>query len=157
MKRFWDKVNVRSENSCWEWGAGRSGDGYGAIEVNGSPMGAHRLAYELGNGPIPPGMWVLHSCDNPVCCNPKHLFAGTPADNAADMIAKGRKADCGGELHPSARLTDKEVMHIIDRLRLGHKQVRIANDFQVSEATISMIKKGRRWRHLQGGASEQPA
>jgi hypothetical protein len=79
------------ESGCWEFIGGRTGSGYGAItNGRGYYKGAHVLAYEIENGPIPEGKFVLHSCDNPACCRPEHLFLGTLQDNKDDEVAKGR-------------------------------------------------------------------
>lgn len=83
---FWAKVDRRGPDECWEWTTGRERYGYGH-SVLGT---ASRVAWELTNGPIPDGQRVLHSCDNPPCCNPRHLFLGTQLDNVRDMMAKGR-------------------------------------------------------------------
>lgn len=83
-------------NGCWIWQLRKSRLGYGRVNAppndrrRGRIMTAHRFAYEVYVGPIPPGMFVCHSCDNPPCCNPAHLWLGTAADNTRDMIAKGR-------------------------------------------------------------------
>ena len=82
---------VRMPNGCLEWTGATGPRGYGTINVNGVPMGTHRLAWQLANGPIPDGLFVCHHCDNPPCCDvEKCLFLGTNAENVADMIAKGR-------------------------------------------------------------------
>jgi hypothetical protein len=73
------------ETGCHEWGGPRFRNGYGRVEVT-----AHRLTWEVTRGPVPRGMLVLHRCDNPSCCNPEHLFLGTPRDNMIDKIRKGR-------------------------------------------------------------------
>lgn len=97
--RFWARVAKGAPNACWEWqGAKLSGNrGYGRIRRPGpqgmsGEIGAHRLAWEVVHGAVPPGMSVLHQCDNPPCCNPAHLFLGTQLDNVHDMIQKGRNA-----------------------------------------------------------------
>lgn len=93
-ERFWENVDKRGPDDCWEWMAGKE-FGYGYIRREGHKgkmARAHRVAWELTNGPIPKGMCVLHRYDNPGCCNPAHLWLGTLADNNADMAAKGRHA-----------------------------------------------------------------
>jgi HNH endonuclease len=80
-------------NGCLEWMKGHDKFGYGFIHHNGGYMRTHRFIWELINGPIPEGMCVCHTCDNPPCCNIEHLFLGTNADNTADKMAKGRHSN----------------------------------------------------------------
>lgn len=89
-KRFWDKVARKGEHECWEWIGNRYVKGYGRFATGGRQYRANRFAYEIAVGQIPDGLWVLHHCDNPPCCNPNHLFLGVHADNMADRHAKGR-------------------------------------------------------------------
>lgn len=81
---------VNPDSGCWLWGGQTYPNGYGAIKCFGSMVLAHRLSYELHKGPIPSGMEILHSCDVKRCINPKHLRAGTHAENMAEAAARGR-------------------------------------------------------------------
>ena len=79
-------------SGCWEWKLRRTSKGYGMTHRSGINIRAHRYSYEAWNGPIPKGALILHSCDNPPCCNPEHLRAGTAQENRDDAIARGRAA-----------------------------------------------------------------
>lgn len=112
-ERFWEKVDRRGPDDCWLWTASLSA-GYGQIGLGGKDGGnghAHRVAWELSRGPIPVGLNVLHRCDVPACCNPRHLFLGTLRDNTVDMYAKGRAA---GPIAANARKTQCERGHPFD-------------------------------------------
>lgn len=78
------------ENGCWEWTKARDRDGYGRCYYRGYNMGSHQLSFLVHHGPIDDGLLVCHTCDNPPCCNPEHLFCGTRRDNTQDMMRKGR-------------------------------------------------------------------
>jgi hypothetical protein len=86
--RFWEKADTSGE--CWEWTAGKFNTGYGQFSVDGAPQLAHRFSYEMHYGKISDGLHVLHTCDNPPCVNPEHLWLGTQADNNEDRDKKGR-------------------------------------------------------------------
>lgn len=90
-ERFWQKVQ-HSDSGCWEWLGSRDGGGYGMFQYGSrDSRRAHRVAWELTNGEIPTGMFVLHSCDYPPCVNPAHLRLGTNSDNMKDMWARNRR------------------------------------------------------------------
>ena len=89
--RFLNAVTKNEETGCWEWKKSLNARGYGQMNVNGKNREMHRLGYEIFNGEISEGLYVLHKCDNRKCCNPDHLWLGTQKDNIQDMIKKGRR------------------------------------------------------------------
>lgn len=93
--RFWERVAVGAPDECWEWKGSLVPSGYGSVRSKGRVVGAHRKAYEDAHGPIPGGLLVRHTCDNPPCCNPAHLIVGTAADNARDRTVRGRHHTSG--------------------------------------------------------------
>ena len=149
-ERFWDKVAFLGAglDECWEWTASRLPWGYGVIgrgRKDGKSRLAHRVSWELENGPIPEGMCVLHHCDNPGCVNPSHLFLGTNMDNTQDMISKGREADRRGAKNPTAKLTRQDVYEIRQMLQQQIYQRVIAMKYGIARSTVSHIKTGRDW------------
>ena len=90
MNRFWSKVDIKGPDDCWEWQASKKQTGYGAFSFNGKNWGAHRFSYFLEHGEFDQTLDVCHTCDNPPCVNPKHLWLGTASDNLSDMGRKGR-------------------------------------------------------------------
>lgn len=145
MDRFWSKVE--KTDGCWNWTAGVSEKGYGLFSVNNRNRRAHRVSYEMHCEPIPPGMQVLHKCDNPRCVRPDHLFLGTGADNMADKVAKGREAHVGvqGEKHPRAKLTNEQVLAIRS---MSGSEGGIAGLFGVSVRAINDIRNRKSWKHI---------
>jgi hypothetical protein len=128
-------------DECWEWTRGAT-KGYGHMCVGGGRQrGAHVVAWEIANNyPLPDGMIVRHSCDNPPCTNPAHLLLGTHADNVADKMSRGR--------HANNVLTAEDVREIRKLRAAGVKQKELAERFGVSQAHISGIISGRFWRNI---------
>ncbi len=147
-ERFWSKVDrAGGDDACWLWTASCFDVGYGQISRGNKNLHAHRVAFELTKGPIPDGLFVCHHCDNPPCCNPRHLFAGDAAANSADMVAKGRDWKHAGERCPRAKLSAAQVEEIRARYvpnRYGYK--RLAKDYGVVPMTIYDIVKRRSWQ-----------
>src|SRR3954470_5359595 len=119
---FWSKVDVGNFDECWEWTGSLFRQGHGQFSSgrnHGLSHKANRTAYLLVLGPIPEGLHVLHACDNRPCCNPMHLYAGTPQDNMDDMISRSRQAK--GSKHGNALLTENQVVQILQDNRSQQK------------------------------------
>lgn len=139
----------QSENGCIEWQGWRV-NGYGRLRLGSKRVAAHRLSYEIENGPIPDGLCVCHKCDNPKCINPSHLFLGTRGDNNLDKTIKGRQAKgkthgLRGEQHPLSRLTADDVSAIKEKYAGGATQRSIASAHRVSQSLVSQIINSKRW------------
>lgn len=146
--KLFDNLAITDEG-CWEFVGGRTGANYGAVSIRKfEQKGAHIIAFEYFNGPIQKGMQVCHSCDNPPCCNPEHLFLGTYQDNKNDEVAKGRHAF--GERVGNSKLTEEEVIEIRQLLVQGYSLASIGRAFNVTKQAIWRIREGLCWRHLNG-------
>lgn len=157
QRRFWSKVSRRVPNKCWLWRAARSTKGYGkfAIRCDGRLRAtyAHRVAWELSNGPVPDGLCICHTCDTPACVNPAHMFLGTHADNVADKIAKGRLRTPSGEKHPHAKLTWRDVREARQLHMQGWTFRKLAERYGVTRWSIQSAFNGRTWK--DAGMSEE--
>jgi len=173
--KFWSRVNRNGRTPdhmpqlgpCWVWEAGKTTAGYGSMRIEGdtNPHYSHRLSWESSNGSIPDGMKICHSCDNPSCVRPSHLFLGTSLDNSQDALKKGRLhkqaatlrrlwkdrwcITMRGEQHPSHRLTEEKVREIrstYQRGVFGYK--RLVKKFGISFGLAQRIVSGKAWPHL---------
>jgi hypothetical protein len=145
---FWGKVDVRGPDECWEWKAAVNTSGYGAFRKER----AHRVAYTLTYGA--PQHSVLHTCDNPLCCNPSHLFDGTPAENSADMVRKGRSKGKGGgprlgSENGKSKATDELVRQLRRLFAEGATQAQLAREFGMALPTVHNIVKRKSWLHVK--------
>ena len=146
IARFWSKVDKSGD--CWLWTGARDHRGYGRFQVgrrHGTVL-AHRLAWELHYQPIPDGILVCHTCDNPPCIRPDHLFQGTQRDNMGDASAKGRldnRANRGLQ-----RLTPANVLEIRARYARGQNNGALAAEFGISLSHFHAVVNGTSWRHI---------
>lgn len=142
-----ERLEVRSEfvteSGCQIWTGAANRRGYGIIRTEKVNQYTHRAAYELINGKIPEGKMVCHSCDNPSCINPNHLFLGDYVINMIDKINKNRHSK--GITAAAAKLTNNDVMNI----RIDDSiQSAIAQKYGISQSAVSAIKTRRNWNHL---------
>lgn len=145
--RFWGKV--KKTPTCWIWTAYKNSKGYGRLSFKGKVVYAPRAAWILSKGPIPKDLVICHTCDNPSCVNPLHLFLGTILDNNRDRHKKNRDGDHSGEHNGRAVLTAKEVLQIKREYARGKiTQKDLAKKYKVKQPRISSIVLGNSWRKI---------
>jgi DNA invertase Pin-like site-specific DNA recombinase len=153
--RFWRCVDRRNDMDCWNWLGPLNRSGYGlfslwSLEDRGKVIIAHRLSYELHNGPIPKGNGahgtvIAHRCDNRRCVNPSHLFACTQAENLRDCLKKGRGNKAAGEKAGRAKLSEQAVKAIRKLIEEGTDRQKLSRAFGVTPQTISDIADLKSW------------
>jgi hypothetical protein len=159
IESFWNRVDRRSRDECWEWQGNIAKVGYGEFSYHCRKYHAHRFAYILTYGDIPNSYYVCHKCDNRKCCNPNHLWLGTHADNQRDMSEKGRAATGdkhGSKTHPdsvqrgesnhSSKLNWEQVRAIRESFANGVKQSDLARQYGLDKTTIGAIVHNHTWR-----------
>ena len=137
LSGFWPRVQVGGEDDCWEWTGGRTVPGYGLYRT----FYAHRIMAAIINGRDIGDFLVCHHCDNPPCCNPKHLFVGTQQDNSLDAYSKGRLSanlalaweSRRGKNNPLTKLTADDVRRIKRRYQGGESANKIAKDYNMAD------------------------
>lgn len=148
IKAFWEKVDKHAANGCWLWTGSANNWGYGRVKTTFTKQrGAHRISWELHNGPIPKGLNALHKCDTPRCVNPNHLFLGTLKDNTADAVAKDRHAR--GERMRRNKLTAANVLEIRARYQRTMTAKELSALYGVTADTIAAAAVGKTWKHLK--------
>ena len=141
---FWRRVDASDgPDACWPWTRSRFDAGYGCVWADGRAQKAHRIAWRFVHGPIPEGARILHRCDNPPCCNPNHLFAGSMRDNTLDMVAKGRH---GGTVR--RKLTEAQIPGIRERYAAGATLKQLGSEYGVSWVAIWKVVHRQTWRHV---------
>lgn len=141
----------KKDSGCLEWRGLKNHAGYPRICFPGrGVMIGGRSVYTLIHGEIPPGKFVCHTCDNPSCLNPDHLFVGSPKENTSDMFSKGRnnaktspESFRRNENHPSSKLSVAQVLEIRKSNKTRQK---LADEYGVSKSAINAICLGKTWR-----------
>lgn len=148
IDRFWSKIDKSGgPDVCWEWQSLRDKDGYGRLKIRPYGIfGSNRVAYYLIYHQQPGNLCVLHTCDNPPCCNPKHLWLGTQLDNIIDRCEKDRTAHQFGEVHGLTTLREKDILEILYSSKTGRN---LAEHFNVDPMTISNIQRGTTWKNFR--------
>ncbi len=153
LLRFEKYKRIDEKTGCWIWTAACcNGYGHISIRLNGMKKAkkVHRMSYLIYKDNRIKNKEICHTCDNPPCFNPDHLFKGNAKINSDDKIAKGRDRKAFGENHGQSVLTTKQVIKI-KKLLKGKKywNYQIADHFNVARVTIYKIKKGITWRHVE--------
>lgn len=140
-EEFWKRVDKGDE--CWIWNGAKDKDGYGRLTHLGKSYRANRVSLMLAGREVPEGFYACHTCDNPACVNPEHLYGGTPKQNSKDASDRGRA--CRGEKVHFAKLTENDVVNIRKDSRPLSE---IAEQYGVSKSSIRLIMKRKTWRHI---------
>lgn len=151
QKRFWEKVEIDSDlNKCWEWKNYLDKDGYGTFYFNGTSKKAHRFSYEIYND-LDDALDICHTCDNPSCVNPTHLFTDTHADNMKDMKDKKRSRVSVGDLNTNAKLNENEIKEAFNLILQGiitSKQDLMDYNINFTKYSINKIINRKTWTHI---------
>ncbi len=153
-ENFWNRVDIKDDVGCWEWKGSFYRNGYGRFSYGCKYVLAHRLSYLFKFGNIPKGMLVCHSCDNPSCVNPNHLFLGNHSDNMKDAFLKKRHLPLippnnEGENCGTHKLCNENVIEIRRIYSDGNYTYSdIAKLFNVSKQNICNIVNRKRWKHI---------
>jgi hypothetical protein len=151
---FWSKVEITDDiTQCWAWRGAKNTKGYGHVRISKRHLLSHRVAFEFAVCEIPPALIVCHLCDNPPCCNPRHLVLGTRCANVADMIIKNRqgfkKNRAIGTRNFNAKLNDDSVKEIRSAYARGEmNQYELADKYGVTQTAIGSVVLNRTWRHI---------
>ncbi len=150
-QRFWNHIDRRGSDECWLWIKSKSRYGYGRIGKGNVLFLAHRVAYQLCIGPIPDNLFICHRCSNPACCNPAHLYAGTPKDNHIDSVLAGTAKSPPhllGEKNPNSKFTEQQIIEIRRLYASEFSVPYIAKLYRVRRSTIRRIVRRLAWKHI---------
>lgn len=148
--RFWSKVDVLGDDDCWNWKGYTNPKGYGHFQLeSGKPVRSHRMAFALAGGVEPRG-FVCHTCDNRKCCNPSHLYEGTPLSNMHDMIQRGRQRhpSMAGERCGQATISNADARYILRWYKIRPTK-EIADYLGCSIHIVHQVGSRRTWKHVR--------
>lgn len=145
IKNHYTKKVIK-KRGCWGWRGSLDKNGYPQIGAGSKKLKGHRISYEIHKGEIPKGRQVCHTCDNPTCTNPDHLWLGSIKENNEDRIIKGRCSK--GEERPNAKLKDCDIREIRKMLKIGVSKAALARKYKISYTTVYLIEKKKTWRHV---------
>lgn len=144
-QRYENRIDRSDPDGCHPWTDFRNKGGYGRFSVSGRMTLAHRYGWEQLHGPIPPGMKVCHSCDNPPCQNPQHWFLGTQIENIRDREQKGRGGNHRGEQNGRSKLSSTEVAELRRLVASGMSQAEAGRRFGIKRSQANKIIHGASW------------
>lgn len=154
FERFWNKVDKRDKNKCWNWIGAKTSNGYGHMKINGKTIRSNRISFIIHNGYIDDNKYICHKCDNRACVNPDHLFIGTACDNIRDMWNKSRNPKNviynpqSGEKHYNSKLTELDIYRIRLFYKFGINQHKLAKIFNTDQPNISCIVLYKTWKNI---------
>lgn len=150
--RFWSYVSISGEEDCWEWSGAVKKTGYGSFKaISYVSIVASRMAWAFANNSDPGDLMVCHACDNPVCCNPSHLWVGTAADNNTDCASKGRTYfqktahKRRGAGNPRALISELDILMILSDMINGENNKEISRKYGITHSMVSVIRRGKAW------------
>lgn len=149
---LWEKVEIKEPHECWPWKGYKNEEGYGRTWIDDNGYYAHRVIFNL----VYPNViqlsapknthdsgFLLHTCDNPSCCNPLHLFVGTHADNMADKVSKGRSPNFSGDNGPRCKLTMEQANEMREKRKNGISAKQLAKDYGISLSSTKTLLAGK--------------
>lgn len=150
LRRFWDKVDKRDPDQCWEWTGATRAYRYGCFYFRDKVRAAHRVSFIIHKREIEDGELILHHCDNGLCVNPNHLYAGDQNDNMNDMWERDRHPPTWGEASGQAKLTADQVREIRRRYAAGGvTQKGLASEYGVAKSLVWSIIHRKIWKHIE--------
>ena len=158
--RFWSKVDMRGPDECWNWQASVNARGYGRFKLASYQNAtASRVALIAAKREEPDGMQVLHTCDNPSCCNPAHLYFGTHEQNMRDKVARDRcrSGDQSGFKNGASKIDERQLALIVRRIQAGWNNQQIAADMPIGHAMVSKIRLGHLWTEQTKALGYEPS